>query len=216
MRGHLPDYHEMALDRAMKMFAEHHGIDITEMEKKYSERELLKEAGEKLWEMGLAEYATYQVSGDLFGAKEKKAKQAIREIKADEKWAKEEMYRNPFAKHLRRFGIAYLAGGVLPLVISGHMDEVQKVFAAIGAISYTGWKIAKVQPPWQSHLQYYAERNFRYHVKNSKPESVVRTYLALKAVHRKQIPGSIASKIGRIYTVKKAVEEYLKEANAHA
>jgi|GEM_PF-5074803 len=183
------DWHEKALDRAIQKFARNHGLRIEEFSKKYDERELLKHAGDVLWNGGLNEIGWREKP---LGTYKERARAAVEETKLSESVARGLKEDDPFPKHMIRLGSSTI---IMSLIHA--MNEIGSVDATHAAVAG----------------EYYARESFRHHVENASPEEVIKTYLALKELQKREIPGSIASKIRKIYmdAMRKALEEHVKE-----
>ena len=201
----------MALDFAMRKFARKHGINIGDISRKYDQNELLKHAGDVLWNKGLDEIGWRE---EPLGKYQERARAAVEEIKYSDaiaKWAKKD---DPFVKHTIRIGSDIIILSLLHAMKEvGKVDATHAAVAGAGAASVAGVLLLGIKPRWKEDLEYYARKNFKYHVDDASPEEVVKTYLALKELRKREIPGSIASKIRKIYmdAMRKALEEHVKE-----
>ena len=203
----LPDHHELALDKTVKRFAKQYGLSVKEIEKNYSERELLKHGGKILWEKGLDDYIRMRTEGYT---RRDEIKQLRERIKEDEIAARKLLFPLKGAG-LMLLGFALGAAYKAPDHISRYAGP-----AIIGSIGYLGALATEGSlQAWKKVLKQYALENFKYHVEKAQPEEVVKTYLALKAVRKEEIPGTIASKIRKIYmdAMREAIEEHLENLN---
>jgi len=209
-RKMVPDRHELALDLAIRKYAKKKGIDLKEIAKKYDERELLKHASDVLWNFGLDWFGDRYAYGKSYKERAKEAVMNMKRTESEAEWDKEE---DPFPKHIIRWGSLSMSMAAIQMDKIGRIRPEYLAIMGSSAGSIAAAFLKRYTPAWEMWLREEAPERFKYHIKNAPPEEVVKTYLALKALQKKEIPGSFASRIRSIYmrAMRKAIEEHLEE-----